>query len=45
MQLNVSKNKDMTIDFRTEAHSSQYTFFKSEKVECVESYKWDYYVQ
>jgi len=32
----VSKTKDMTIDFRTEAHSSQYIFIKGEK--CVESY-------
>jgi hypothetical protein len=40
LQLNVFKTKDMSIDFRTQAHPSQDTFIKNKKVECVESYKY-----
>lgn len=40
LELNLCKTKDMVIDFRTKTNSSQVTFIKDEKVECVESYKY-----
>ncbi len=40
LQLNVSKTKNMIIEFRTKPHSSQATLIRGEKVEIVVSYKY-----
>lgn len=40
LQLNISKTKDMIIDFRRHAHTHQVTTIKGQAVECVQSYKY-----
>ena len=40
LQLNISKTKDMSIDFSKQAHTHDATTIKGQLVECVDSYKY-----